>query len=159
VLHSSQNFSFAFKYLKILNFICPLIHNSRLKLETLNYTVNDGFAEMGPQYGHAFGHALEAVSNYELLHVEAIAIGMFLSAEVSYLMGLANKSVVLEHYELFRKFGLPVFIPDSISNTEIMVKIKLDKHWSRDGARLGLVDEIGNLHGKGKKVTYNVSYG
>jgi dinuclear metal center YbgI/SA1388 family protein len=31
VLHSSQNFSFAFKYLKILNFFCPLIHNSRLK--------------------------------------------------------------------------------------------------------------------------------
>jgi [ribosomal protein S5]-alanine N-acetyltransferase len=39
VLHSSQNFSFAFKYLKILNFICPLIHNSRLnslKIKTAN---------------------------------------------------------------------------------------------------------------------------
>ena len=39
------------------------------------------------QYGHAFGHAVEHLSNYDMRHGEAIAIGMTLSCEVAILLG------------------------------------------------------------------------
>ena len=53
----------------------------------LNSTSNEDYAEMCMQYGHAFGHAIEHLSGYEMRHGEAIAIGMVLSCEVAILLG------------------------------------------------------------------------
>jgi 3-dehydroquinate synthase len=117
-----------------------------LKVSMLNYKLKDSMDEMGPQYGHLFGHAIESISNYSLLHGEAISIGMCLSAEVAQILGIASPSVTLAHYDIMLKFRLPVFIPLEMKIETILDKLTLDKFWSTQGARMGLIDSIGNLY-------------
>jgi 3-dehydroquinate synthetase len=51
------------------------------QVPTLDHYAESDFNEMCPQYGHAIGHAVEALSwaapHAPLLHGEAVAIGMF----------------------------------------------------------------------------------
>ncbi len=60
-------------------------------------------------YGHTFGHALEAATSYgELLHGEAIAIGMTMAAKLALQLGrvdhlfLARQTHLLERFHLQR---------------------------------------------------------
>ncbi|QJD82426.1 3-dehydroquinate synthase [Cohnella herbarum] len=80
--------------------------------------------------GHTIGHALEAVGGYgELLHGEAIAIGMVGSARLAAKFGY-SPDIAVETERIFRKFGLPVRIPSSLSTDEIMSAMLHDKKFS-----------------------------
>jgi 3-dehydroquinate synthase len=77
--------------------------------------------------GHTIGHALEAVGNYgELLHGEAIAIGMVGSARLAGRFGYSAE-IAEETERIFRKFGLPVTIPEGYDTEEIMSAMLHDK--------------------------------
>ena len=63
-------------------------------------------------YGHTTGHALEAVTHYtELLHGEAVAIGMRAAAEISQRMGLLSPEAAERQNRLLMRFGLPTSSP------------------------------------------------
>ena len=62
-------------------------------------------------YGHTVGHALETATNYELLHGEAVAIGMAIEASLSVRLGLADTDVEARQNELLTRFGLPTRLP------------------------------------------------
>jgi 3-dehydroquinate synthase len=80
--------------------------------------------------GHTIGHALEAVAGYgELLHGEAIAIGMVGSARLAAKFGYSPE-IAEETERIFRKFGLPVRIPSSCDTKEIMGAMLHDKKFS-----------------------------
>ncbi len=61
-------------------------------------------------FGHTFAHALEAEIGYssELLHGEAVAIGMIMAFELSQAMGLCAAEETLRVRRHFEKVGLPV---------------------------------------------------
>ncbi|MCD9021194.1 3-dehydroquinate synthase [Cohnella silvisoli] len=80
--------------------------------------------------GHTIGHALEAVAGYgELLHGEAIAIGMVGSARLAARFGY-SAHIAAETERIFRKFGLPVRIPASCETDAIMSAMLHDKKFS-----------------------------
>ncbi|MGG1313459.1 3-dehydroquinate synthase [Cohnella laeviribosi] len=80
--------------------------------------------------GHTIGHALEAVANYsELLHGEAIAIGMVGSARLAARFGY-DPGIEAETERLMRKFGLPVRIPAGYDTDAIMEAMMHDKKFS-----------------------------
>jgi 3-dehydroquinate synthase len=80
--------------------------------------------------GHTIGHALEAVGNYgELLHGEAIAIGMIGSARLAARFGY-SPDIAEQTEQIFRKFGLPVRIPAGYKTEEIMEAMMHDKKFS-----------------------------
>ena len=118
------------------------------KVPTLIHYHESDFNEMVPQYGHAFGHAIEHLSYHKgqipLLHGEAVAIGMCLSAEVSYIMGFCDKGVVEEHYEFVKDSKLPAFIPSTMDVDKIFEKMAFDKHFVKKPT-MGLVKEIGEM--------------
>jgi 3-dehydroquinate synthase len=59
-------------------------------------------------FGHTFGHAIEAGLGYGAwLHGEAVACGMVMAAELSWRMGLAESDAVAQLRELIRRCGLP----------------------------------------------------
>jgi 3-dehydroquinate synthase len=62
-------------------------------------------------YGHTVGHAVETVSNFQVPHGRAVAIGMVVAAEISNRMGLLNKSTVARVEELLTQAGLLVPVP------------------------------------------------
>lgn len=77
--------------------------------------------------GHTIGHAIEAVSGYnEMLHGEAISIGMVGSALLSLRYGRPD-SIYTETKRLLKKFGLPTSLPERYDVDAIMSAMSHDK--------------------------------
>lgn len=82
--------------------------------------------------GHTVGRAIETVSDYRLLHGEALSIGM--AAQVK--LGCKLRFLSVEQRDrviaLLERIGLPVSIPDYIDRDELIKKLYTDKK-VRDG--------------------------
>jgi 3-dehydroquinate synthase len=88
--------------------------------------------------GHTIGHALEAVAGYgELLHGEAIAIGMIGAAKLAQQFGYAEQ-IHAETKRIFEKFGLPVTIPSHLDTDRIMSAMMHDKKF-KEGTMVYIV--------------------
>jgi 3-dehydroquinate synthase len=95
--------------------------------------------------GHTVGRAIETVSDYRLLHGEALSIGMaaevLLSAELGYMSDEEAERVTA----LYERAGLPTKIPDYIDREELVKKLYTDKK-VRDGKlRFVLQKGIGSM--------------
>ena len=66
-------------------------------------------------FGHTFGHALEAETGFgpELLHGEAVAIGMILALDMSVAMGLCPQAASDRVRRHFAATGLPTGLPSA----------------------------------------------
>lgn len=120
------------------------------KVPTLTHYHESDFNEMVPQYGHAIAHAVEHLSFHSkgvspLLHGEAVAIGMCVTAEVGKILGVCDQATVDEHYDFIQRAGLPVYIPDGIGTEAIQKKLCYDKHYVKKPT-MGLLAEIGHMH-------------
>jgi len=95
-------------------------------------------------FGHSFGHALEAITHYsEYLHGEAVAIGMVIAATLSEQRGLCRAGTTARLSVLLQALGLPVELPEQVSNTAIMDALQLDKKAVAGGLRLILLEDNG----------------
>ncbi len=64
-------------------------------------------------YGHTFGHAIEAVTAYKtFLHGEAIALGMCAAGELSRILGMVDDSFVATQRKCISSYGLPTHWAD-----------------------------------------------
>src|SRR3989304_6235001 len=61
--------------------------------------------------GHTFGHALERLSNFELRHGDAVAIGMMCAARLALRLGMCNDRLVPRVENLLNAIGLPTRVP------------------------------------------------
>ncbi|MGF9713427.1 3-dehydroquinate synthase [Paenibacillus naphthalenovorans] len=95
--------------------------------------------------GHTIGHALEAVAGYnELLHGEAISIGMVGAAKLSVRLG-NPEHIYTTTKRIFKKFGLPVAVPAHMDTDEIMKAMMYDKKF-REGKMVFIVPtDIGKV--------------
>ena len=119
-----------------------------IKVPTLDHYSESDFNEMCPQYGHSIGHAVESLSwthsHEPLLHGEAVAIGMCVSAEIAYARGYCSAECLEDHYKTVLDLGLPAYIPATMSIDMILKKIVMDKHFVKIPS-MGLVAEIGEM--------------
>lgn len=82
--------------------------------------------------GHTVGRAIETVSNYRLLHGEAVSIGLVAEILLSRKLGYATEQDVKEVKNLLASAHLPVKIPDYIHRDDLVKKLYTDKK-VRDG--------------------------
>ena len=82
--------------------------------------------------GHTVGRAIETVSNYDLSHGEAVAIGLVAQAKLSVLLGYMTEEELNALVSLLEKAGLPIGIPEYIDKEELVKKLYTDKK-VRDG--------------------------
>jgi len=95
-------------------------------------------------FGHSFGHALEAITAYsEYLHGEAVAIGMAIAATLSEQRGLCPAGTAARLGRLLQAFGLPVELPAHVSNDAVLAALQLDKKAVASGLRLILLQQAG----------------
>jgi 3-dehydroquinate synthase len=95
-------------------------------------------------FGHSFGHALEAETGYRhFLHGEAVAIGMVVAAGLSELRGLCARGLAARLATLLQHYGLPTRIPANVSIDGLSKALELDKKALASGLRLVLLDAIG----------------
>ncbi|MBP7274980.1 MAG: 3-dehydroquinate synthase [Kiritimatiellae bacterium] len=95
-------------------------------------------------FGHTFGHALEAGSGYgALLHGEAVAIGMVFAARLSErIAGLAAGSTAALERQL-RAFDLPVRAPRGADGARLRAVMTADKKSAGGRVRWVLAREPG----------------
>ena len=103
--------------------------------------------EAGPRallnFGHTFGHAIEAASGYGAwLHGEAVAAGMMMASELSQRLGLVAKSDVERVRALLKRAGLPITGP-AIATARLLELMALDKKNLRGASRFVVLEAIG----------------
>jgi len=90
-----------------------IIHKScQLKAQVVEQDEKEAGLRAVLNYGHTLGHAFESISGYcNLVHGEAVAIGMVLAARVSAAKGLCTQEDVSRIIALLSRCGLPVEPP------------------------------------------------
>ena len=95
-------------------------------------------------FGHTFGHAIEAEQAYAgLNHGEAVAVGMVLAARLSARLGLAGEADTERLAALLARFGLPVRIPPGLDPDALLARMRLDKKAQASGLLFVLWDGAG----------------
>jgi 3-dehydroquinate synthase len=89
-------------------------------------------------FGHTIGHAVESLSDYRLLHGEAIAIGMVAECAIAEQLGLAPSSLRGEVTRALDAAGLPTRVPANLPG--ITVERVLEATRTDKKARAGVVE-------------------
>lgn len=106
-----------------------------LKLDTLRMTGDRG--EAIKQFGHAFAHALERASAFELTHGRAVAVGLYLSAALADRSGISKAKVAATYRQTLTSCGLPVAVPN-LAAEEILNALVYDRYWQPNGLKIPL---------------------
>lgn len=94
--------------------------------------------------GHTFAHALEAYTHYQKwLHGEAVAIGLYCAALLSYELHLIDEKLVREIKQLLQNAGLPYHIPDTINLEALIDLMRLDKKIKKNQLPFVLIKKPG----------------
>ncbi len=92
-------------------------------------------------FGHTFGHAIEAGMGYgEWLHGEAVGCGMVMAAELSARLGLVDAAFVERLEQLVRGAGLPVHGPD-LGDSRYLELMQVDKKAEAGSIRFVLIEQ------------------
>jgi 3-dehydroquinate synthase len=83
-------------------------------------------------YGHTTGHALEALTSWELRHGEAVALGMIVAAGISKKLGLMEQMEIDRQRRLLEKLGF-YLEPPELDAKEIIEVMHMDKK-AREGS-------------------------
>ncbi len=87
-------------------------------------------------YGHTFGHALEALAGYEkLTHGEGVAIGMMMAADLAAARDSALAEVVERQQNLWTALGLPTRA-NGFDPQQVMEAMRSDKKYEHGKSRL-----------------------
>ena len=78
-------------------------------------------------FGHTVAHALESRSGYELLHGEAVAIGMCVEAALAEQLGIAEGGVAARVRAALERARLPVTVPESTATDALLESMHADK--------------------------------
>jgi 3-dehydroquinate synthase len=93
--------------------------------------------------GHTFGHALEAIGQYERwLHGEAVGIGMALAARTSVALGWLDARACARIESLLGKAGLPS-TATGVDSAELLELMRGDKKADHSGLKLVLIRALG----------------
>jgi 3-dehydroquinate synthetase len=93
--------------------------------------------------GHTFGHALEKLSDFEVLHGDAISAGTVMALHYALRKGLMTQAVVDEIVEKMIRLNLNTRFDRSISAREMTQLMLRDKKSSSDTMHLVLITDIG----------------
>ncbi len=96
-------------------------------------------------FGHTFGHAIEASKNYKgILHGEAVSIGMNMASAISADYQYISDEDYCEIEDTLISFGLPTVIPEKITTENLMKHVNHDKKKISGKNRFILLKGIGN---------------
>jgi 3-dehydroquinate synthase len=96
-------------------------------------------------YGHTFGHALEAASGYgTFLHGEAVAVGMHLAALTAQRMRRVDEAFVVRQRTLLENLQLPVHFK-GLEPQRLWELMQHDKKVQHGALRFILPDRLGHV--------------
>jgi 3-dehydroquinate synthase len=97
--------------------------------------------------GHTFAHALEAYTQYQRwLHGEAVAIGLYCAASLSYQLGYLNKSDLALAEAMICGAKLPHRIPEDINLSKLQTLMLSDKKIKNQTLHFVLMKGFGDCY-------------
>ena len=99
-------------------------------------------------YGHTYAHAFEALAGYgELLHGEAVSIGMICGSRLAKSLGRIGDAEVQRQINLLSALNLPVEVPEGFQSkhAEVLDCMQLDKKTVAGDLKFVLPDRIGHV--------------
>src|SRR5580692_6619936 len=94
-------------------------------------------------FGHTFGHAIEAATAYEtFLHGEAVGLGMLIAANLSRRIGLIDGAIKDRIRHILERAGLPTEAPH-IGAARALELMHMDKKVLGGTVRLVLIEKLG----------------
>ena len=94
-------------------------------------------------FGHTFGHAIEAATSYEkYLHGEAVALGMIIAADLSCRLGMIDAAIKERLRDILARAGLPIEAPH-IGAARAYELMQMDKKVLGGTIRLVLLEKLG----------------
>lgn len=126
-----------------------LVHAIRRSCEIKAEVVADDEREQGRRmilnFGHTFGHAIEAVTAYErFLHGEAVAAGMVMAMDLSVRLGRSNDQDAKRVRRLIERSGLVAETLD-VDADAMLDAMGMDKKVMDGRLRLIVCDGIGSV--------------
>ena len=120
-------------------------HNCEVKYKVVMQDEKESGLREVLNLGHTVGRAVETVSDYRLLHGQAVAIGLVAQARLGERLGFISKENVQRVERLCERAELPTRIPDYIDREKLLDKLYTDKK-VRDGKlRFVFQKEIGEM--------------
>ena len=97
-------------------------------------------------YGHTFGHALEALTHYnQYRHGEAVSIGMNCAAQLAVNLGMFSETDFQRQRALLKRAKLPITLPSDLTSEALCDAMYLDKKTLGGKLRLILPTRIGEV--------------
>ena len=127
--------------------ICEYIAetNCKIKYEVVRKDERETNLRQILNLGHTVGRAIETLSNYTLLHGEAVAIGMAMQVKIGEKLGYISKDEVARVIRLHQKAGLPTQLPEEMGTEEVVQKLYTDKKVRKGKIRFVFQDGIGKV--------------
>ncbi len=94
-------------------------------------------------FGHTVGHALEADSDYALLHGEAISLGMVAALSLGVTLGLTPEPLRDRVTTLLGRLGLPIDLEGRLT-ARVLARIDVDKKRRSDAIRFVFATDVGS---------------
>ena len=127
--------------------VCEYIsqHNCEVKYRVVMQDEKESGLREVLNLGHTVGRAVETVSDYRLLHGQAVAIGLCAQARLGEKLGFISPENVERVERLCERAQLPTRLPDYIDREKLLDKLYTDKK-VRDGKlRFVFQKEIGEM--------------
>ncbi|MBR2045221.1 MAG: 3-dehydroquinate synthase [Agathobacter sp.] len=128
-------------------FACEYIaeNNCQIKYKVVMQDEREAGLREVLNLGHTVGRAVETVSDYRLLHGEAVAIGLVAQAMLSESFGYMDGEQVSRVITLLEKAGLPTSIPEYVDRELLVKKLYTDKKVRNGKLRFVLQKGIGDV--------------
>lgn len=96
-------------------------------------------------FGHTFGHAVEKLKNFTMLHGQCVAAGCIAAIKLSAMKGNFSEREISYAEQCFEQFGLPVRV-SGLSPKDILEISKSDKKMEAGKIKFVLLKEFGTAY-------------
>lgn len=123
----------------------PVVRSCEIKADVVARDEREQGLRANLNYGHTFGHAVEAVSQYgRFLHGEAVAMGMHAAGVLARNLGLVDDAFVDRQRACIEAFGLPVTWPQ-LPTDETLTAMRHDKKARAGALKFVIADRLGHV--------------
>jgi 3-dehydroquinate synthase len=94
-------------------------------------------------FGHTLGHAIELLTDYQIPHGQAVAVGILGESYLSMQLGLLSSSSFERIRNIFKQYQIEIQNTFSLSPARVLNALQLDKKSVKNQPRFVLLKEIG----------------
>jgi len=130
--------------------------NIELKKEVVEQDAEEKGLRQILNFGHTFGHALEAYYDYRIRHGFGVVQGMLVESKISVAANNLSENEDDRIRNLIKLFGFPLTVNMDVEIPKMLELMKSDKKSLSNKPRFVLIDKIGKVKTKNNTFSFEV---